>query len=176
MSNKSARHEVDPQQGMRLEAGSSTVRRLSFAVTDPRAGEGQFASWGKGNAGLWPAWVTCRSGFGAPAAAQEPARMTRDVLDRLLAACSSDRPADICDRAVLLPQRPATRHRRPYTASPFNVGAQGRCPRRGGEGASCGRVGEWLERGARLSGHRPQESGGRKSVTRLSINLIVERR
>jgi hypothetical protein len=35
-----------------------------------------------------------------PTAAQEQALMTQDVLDRLLATCSPDRLADICDRAV----------------------------------------------------------------------------
>ncbi len=83
-------------------------------------------------------------GRGAPTAAQEQARVTRDVLDRLLVTCSSDRLADICDRAVLLPQHPATRHRRPCAASPSSVGTQGQCPRRGGEGGFLSRVGQMV--------------------------------
>ena len=71
---------------------------------------------------------------------------------------------------VRLPQRPATRHRRPCAASPSSLGAQGQCPRRGGEGASLWT--RWLERGARFSGPL---TVGKRALAPQSINLIVKR-
>jgi len=35
-----ARHEVDPQQGIPVEAGGPDYDRLSFTAPDPRKGEG----------------------------------------------------------------------------------------------------------------------------------------
>ena len=114
-------------------------------------------------------------GLGAPTAAQEQARMTRDVLDRLLATCSSDRLADICDRAVCLSaQRPDiadfTLPRHPAWAPKASV------PDEAGRVLLVGASSEWLERGPALG---PSTAGKRceeRALARLSINLIVKRR
>jgi hypothetical protein len=106
-------------------------------------------------------------GLGAPAAAQEQALVTQDVLDRLLATCSPNRLADILrpcgclsaqrpDIADLrLPRDPAWGRLRPVS--------QGRV-------LLVGALGEWLERGARFSGPRPQESGGGKESVGAAVD------
>ena len=103
-------------------------------------------------------------GLGAPTAAQEQARMTRDVLDRLLATCSSHRLADICDRAAALalsdPTSPTLRCLAIQRGRPRPVSQT----RRGG----CFLWARWANGwsvGPGSPGHRPQESGGRESVS-----------
>lgn len=99
--------------------------------------------------------------------------MTWDALDRLLATRSSHRLADICAFAFARsdPTSPTLR----YLA--IQSGCPSQCPRRGGEGASSGRVGRMVGAwGPGSPSHRLQDSGGRESVEPQWLNLTFKRR
>ena len=116
-------------------------------------------------------------GLGAPTAAQEHARKTRDVLDRLLATCSSHRLADICDRAVALalsdPTSPTLRClaiQRGRPPMPVSQMRRGGC-------LLVDALGKWLVRGGPV--HRAidrRKAVEESALAPQSINLIVKRR
>jgi integrase len=111
-----ARRETDPQHGMPADVAAALRESEMLRSTGPHAPstvKRRLASWGilhrwKGQEGPF-ASPSLRSALRlAVRASTRPRRrkskraVTRDVLDRLLATCSSDRLADTRDLAILL--------------------------------------------------------------------------
>lgn len=111
-----AKRETDPQHGMPADAAAALRESEMLRSTGPHAPstvKRRLASWGtlhrwKGQEGPF-ASPSLRSALRlAVRASTRPRRrkskraLTRDVLDRLLATCSSDRLADTRDLAILL--------------------------------------------------------------------------
>jgi hypothetical protein len=152
---------------MPLGVGGSTACRLSFA--DGRA---RMRAGAKGVPLQRRPVVGVEAGgpgLGAPKAAQEQARMTRDVLDRLLATRSSHRLAEICDCAVALapsdPTSPTLRCLAIQRGRPRPVSQT----RRGECFLSARWANSWSV-GPGSPGHRPQESGGGKESVSAAVD------
>ena len=152
-----ARHAT---RGRRLDCTSSILRRYG-----PARGRGMISELGQRGVPLQRRPVVGVEaggpGLGAPTAAQEQALMTRDVLDRLLATCSpTGWRTSATVRSASAPIDPTSPTLRCLA---IQLGAQGQCPRRGGEGATCGRVARLARVGPGLRAIDP--AGGRESVS-----------
>jgi integrase len=110
-----ARRETDPQHGMPADVAAA-LRERDVAQPGPACAVDREAATRKlgdlasveragGSVRLAEPALGAAAGLArqhATASAQEQARLTRDVLDRLLATCGSDRLADTRDLAILL--------------------------------------------------------------------------